>query len=340
MLYMGHASYGQGFSVLASGISESTAGKAQSSTPKKLGFAALGLGGKLSRQPGSVINDETRVEEHNKKVTTTYRPKPNSQQDEDEQPSSEDDIELKVRKLMAQVQQLAEKKSPTKSHKSLSRDDSVAAQDGQQQDSGKGAQTDVLISLLKDIQGQISDKKMPTKGTSMECYAFTKTGTCRFGDKCKFEHSGGTSGPSPYPTSPPKRPRQDSPAPKSRDCFGFQEGYCRKGDQCTYAHNKSTASSNTSRPQRPIPTQAVRECAIAKRTGVCGDKYCQDFHGKFDERHKILCRNIQEGRTCHHQWTPAGCMYNHIPESKQARRPEQRHEKNGRGSGRADRHGR
>ncbi len=37
MLYMGHASYGQGFSVLASGILESTAEKAQSSTPKKVG---------------------------------------------------------------------------------------------------------------------------------------------------------------------------------------------------------------------------------------------------------------------------------------------------------------
>jgi hypothetical protein len=65
-----------------------------------------------------------------------------------------------------------------------------------------------------------------------------------------------------------------------------------------------------------MPTQAQRECAFAKREGVCGDKYCQDFHGKFDERHKIMCRNIQEGRPCHHQWTPAGCIYNHIPESK------------------------
>jgi hypothetical protein len=68
---MGHASFGQGFSVLAAGILEATAGTPQINTPKKVGFAAPALGGKLSRQPGNVINDETRVEEHNKKVTTT-----------------------------------------------------------------------------------------------------------------------------------------------------------------------------------------------------------------------------------------------------------------------------
>jgi hypothetical protein len=341
MLFMGHASFGQGFSALAAGILEATAGTPQVSTPKKVGFAAPALGGRLSRQPGNVINDETRVEEHNKKVTTTYRPKPR-QQEEDEQPSSEDEMEAKVRKLMAEVQQLREKKSPTKNQKSADRDGSDAASDGQQQDFERGAQTDVLISLLKDIQGKISDKKVPAKGTSMECYAFSKTGACKFGDKCKYEHSGGTSAPPPYPSSPPKRQRQDSPAPKTRDCFGFLEGYCRKGDQCTYAHNKNSSSSNNNsnnnRPQRPMSTPVLRECAVAKRTGVCGDRQCQDFHGKFDERHKSMCRNIQEGRTCHHQWTPAGCNYNHIPESKQTRRPEHRHEKNGRGSGRADRY--
>ena len=339
MLFMGHTSFGHGFSVLAAGILEATAGTAQTNTPKKVGFAAPALGGRLSRQPGNVINDETRVEEHNKKVTTTYRPKPSKQQDEEEQPSSEDEMEAKVRKLMAEVQQLREKKSPTKIQKSADRDDSDAASDGQQQDFDRGTQTSVLISLLKDMQGKISDKKSPTKGTSMECYAFTRTGTCKFADKCKFEHSGGTSGPPPYPSSPPKRPRQDSPAPKpSRDCYGFLDGYCRKGDHCTFAHNKSIATGNNNRPQRPMLAQTPRDCATAKRGGVCGDRQCQDYHGKFDERHKLVCRNFQEGRTCHHLWTQAGCCYSHIPESKQTRRPEHRHEKNGRGSGRADRY--
>ena len=78
---------------------------------------------------------------------------------------------------------LAEKKSPTKNQKSADRDGSDAASDGQQQDFERGAQTDVLISLLKDMQGKISDKKVPAKGTSMECYAFSKTGACKFGDK-------------------------------------------------------------------------------------------------------------------------------------------------------------
>ena len=96
MLFMGYANFGQGFSVLAAGSLEATARTPQTNTPKKVGFAAPALGGKLSRQPGNVINDETRVEEHNKKVTTTYRPKPSRQQDEEEQPSSEDEMEAKV----------------------------------------------------------------------------------------------------------------------------------------------------------------------------------------------------------------------------------------------------
>jgi hypothetical protein len=340
MAYMGHASFGQGFSVLASSVLESTAGKAQSNTPKKLGFAAVGLGGKLSRQPGNVINDETRVEEHNKKVTTTYRPKPPDQQDpeEDEQPSSEEDVEVRVRKLMAQVRQLSEKKSPSKNQKNENRDTSDAASDGQQQDFENGKQTNAaLISLLKDIQGQISDKKMPAKGTSMECYAFSKNGACKFGDKCKFEHSGGSSNPPPYPASPPKRPRQDSPASKRGICFGFQDGYCKKGDQCTFAHDRNAASNNNNRPPRPMPALATRDCATARRGRMCEDRHCQDYHGKFDDRQTIMCRNIREGRPCAHQWTTTGCTFNHLPDSRQQRRPEHRHEKNGRGSGRADR---
>ena len=342
MLFMGHANFGQGFSVLAAGILEATAGTPQTNTPKKVGFAAPALGGRLSRQPGNVINDETRVEEHNKKVTTTYRPKPPSQQDEEEQPSSEDEMEAKVRKLMAEVQQRREKKSPTKIPKPADRDDSDAASDGQQQDFDRGTQTNVLISLLKDMQGKISDNRVPAKGTSRECFAFTKTGACKFADKCKFEHSGGTSNPPSYPSSPPKRPRQDSPAPRSsRDCFSFLEGYCRKGDQCTFAHNKSInmlATGSNNRPQRPMQAQTPRDCASMKRGGVCGDRHCQDYHGKFDERSKLVCKNFQEGRPCHHLWTQAGCGYSHIPDSKQTRRPEHRHEKNGRGSGRADRY--
>jgi hypothetical protein len=285
MSYMGHANFGQGFSVLASSILESTAGKAQSSTPKKLGFAAVALERKLSRQPGNVINDETRVGEHNKKVTTTYKPKPPRQKEDDEQPSSEEEMEVRVRKLMAEVKQLKEnfKKSPTKSHKSANRDD--VEYDGQEFAQGKHA---VLISLLKEIQGKFSDNK---RGTSNECFAFIKTGACRRGDGCKFEHPEGNDIPPPYPTSSPKRHRSDSPR----------------------------------------STQGERNCETAKRTGVCGDSHCPDYHGQFDGRALDMCRYIQDGRPCYRQWLKMGCAFNHIAETRQDRRHERR------GSSRADR---
>ena len=284
MRYMGHASFEQGFSVLASSILESTAGITQNSTPKKVGFAAVASAGKLSRQPRNVINDETRVDAHNKKVTTTHRPKPPRQQEDDEQPSSEEEMEVTVRKLMAEVKQLKEKKSPTKSHKSASRDDDVD-DDGQEFAQGKRA---VLISLLKEIQGKFSDNK---KGPTNECFAFIKTGACRRGDDCRFEHPEGDDIPPPYPASSPKRHRSDSPR----------------------------------------STQGERDCETAKRTGVCRDSHCPDYHGQFDDRAVEMCRYIQDGRPCYRQWLEMGCAFNHIAETRQDRR----HERGG--SSRADR---
>ena len=194
-----------------------------------------------------------------------------------------------------------------------------------------------VVTLLKDIQGKISDKKTPTKGTNSECYMFSRSGTCKHGDRCRYEHAE-SSGPPAYPSSPTKRQRPDSPAQKSRDCYSFNDGYCRKGDQCAFVHNKNTMSGNTSRPQRAMPNQGIRDCVKAKRTGVCGDRHCPDYHGKFNDKNKSTCKYIQEGKLCQFQWGPTGCSFNHVAETRQDRRPEHRDEKNGRGSGRAERY--
>jgi hypothetical protein len=61
-----------------------------------------------------------------------------------------------------------------------------------------------VVTLLKDIQGKISDKKTPTKGTNSECYMFSRSGTCKHGDRCRYEHAE-SSAPPAYPSSPAKR---------------------------------------------------------------------------------------------------------------------------------------
>jgi hypothetical protein len=181
-------------------------------------------------------------------------------------------------------------KSPTKSQNPANRDDDVE-DDGHEFAHGKRA---VLISLLEEIQDTLSqtDNRRGTSN-SKECFSFIKTGACRRGDGCKFEHPEGEDIPPPYPTSSSKRHRSDSPR----------------------------------------STQGERDCEAAKRTGVCEDRHCPDYHGQFDDRAVEICRRIQDGRPCYHQWFKKGCSFNHITETRQVL--DRRHD--GRGSGRADR---
>ncbi len=93
---------------------------------------------------------------------------------------------------------------------------------------------DRVISLLRDIQTKISSNKR----AGSPCFDFSKSGTCRFGDGCRFVHHEEESGPPRYPVSPKKRRNGDSSSSRpTRECFAYQKGTCRYGNQCTFLHN-------------------------------------------------------------------------------------------------------
>ena len=325
MEYMGSISQSGGFTKLCSMVLESSASSSQNmESPKKVVF--VNLKGKLASTPGSRVTGETRTEQHNRTVVTQYHPKSDDDKDED-QPSEEEDLEARVSRIIAK--QLKATKSPAKSRSFPNRDGG----DGQT-DTGESDQnlTERVVSLLKELQ----DKSPQKKATGNECFAYVKSGTCARGDKCKFAHPAAQGGdsPPPYPPSP-KRRRQESP-PRKGECYAYQRGACKKGDQCTFSHARGGDNRNRM-PNTAAMAQANRECAQEKNVGTCRDKKCRDFHGKFNAKSDSTCNSAAQHKPCYHLWTIQGCRYSHIL-PQQDRRTEDSSQKNGRGSGRADRY--
>jgi hypothetical protein len=111
----------------------------------------------------------------------------------------------------------------------------------------------------------VSGVKGKGKGKGAECFEFRDSGTCKFGDKCHFEHSNsakagkGDSTPRPKASAKPKakaKPktasnpgsRTNSPgntppaSPRSTElCNHFKRGTCTKGDKCRYSHAEVAA---------------------------------------------------------------------------------------------------
>ena len=327
MEYMGSNVQG-GFTKLCSMVLESSASPSQnSSTPKKVAFVSLG--GKLSRQPGAKITGETRTEKHNKTVVTSYKPKEKEEIVEDTSSGEEEGLEEKVRKIIAEQMSSKEERSPAKSRSSTLRDDQEAPEKAE-----KSAQ-EQMISLLKEL---VQAKTIEKKFTNNECFTFANTGSCLRGSFCKFTH-GDQAGaaPPPYPQNP-KRSRQESPPQSKRNsapCFDFQRGKCARGAVCTFSHEQGGQATS----RRPaIGDQGRRDCEKARRTGVCGNSRCTDYHGKTSQSSQSQCKRFLQGGPCHYQWTPEGCNFSHNDHVQEdRRRPEHRDEKNGRGSGRADR---
>ena len=331
MKYMGSTSDGK-FTKLCSNVLESSPGlliNQTQTTPKKVAF--LNLGGKLSRAPGAEITGETRTEQHNQTVVTQYKPKDAATGEDDPPSEEEENLEAKVRKLVAE--QLKQVLSPAKKRNSTFRDGEETP------DGAEKFSQDSVISLLKElVQGQA--KSPEKKPTNNECFRFANTGSCIRGNLCKFEHQD-RGVPPPYPHAQ-KRGRMESPPPRQlrglAACFDFQKGKCRRGTTCNYSHEQGEPTAARQQPPA-APQQGCRDCENAKRTGVCRDYECLDYHGKVNNSSGTMCRAVQNGKPCRYMWTPEGCNFSHRGQRQEnPRRPENKDEKNGRGSGRADRY--
>jgi hypothetical protein len=332
MEYMGSNTQG-GFTKLCSMVLESSASSSQNiSTPKKVAFVSLG--GALSRQPGAKITGETRTEKHNKTVVTSYEPKEIEGKGEGSSSGEEEEFEKRMGRLSKVVKaQMKAERSPAKGRSSALRDDQEAPEDAEK------ASQDQVISLLKEIQSAqaktLERKPMPLGN---ECFQFASKGSCFKGNLCRFEHQGGAAS-STHPQNP-KRSRQEYPPPGRGGrgaCFDFQRGRCSRGAGCSYSHEQG---EQTMSRKLPIEYQGKKDCERARRTGICGDSRCPDHHGKTNPTAPSMCKHIREGGPCHHQWTLEGCHFSHVLKEHRRedhRRPEHANEKNGRGSGRADR---
>ena len=86
------------------------------------------------------------------------------------------------------------------------------------------------------------------------CNAFA-TGSCTFGDRCRFSHNG----------EPPAINQHGGGAfiPQHKPCFNFQKGQCMLGDSCTYSHDAADNSGQNSIQFNKKP------CFTFQNTGLC-----------------------------------------------------------------------
>ena len=104
------------------------------------------------------------------------------------------------------------------------------------------------------------------------CQFFQRTGTCKFGDSCRFSHD--------------VSPRH---APRSQVCDLFRRtGNCKFGDQCRFSHDQ--------RPAKP------EVCRMFQTTGLC------KFGARCRFSHAVEDKNAvpADGWTAMHQAAWAG----------------------------------
>ena len=116
----------------------------------------------------------------------------------------------------------------------------------------------------------------PGRRTDNSCHAFADTGTCRFGDACRFDHI------KPRSLRPPKNGKSGAAATTRTDsspgqCYAHMAGRCKYGDKCRFGHTTPQNSGQGKAAKRQKPTQT---CQAFMRTGSCryGDN-CKFQHG-------------------------------------------------------------
>ena len=77
------------------------------------------------------------------------------------------------------------------------------------------------------------------------CFTFQRTGSCRYGDTCRFSHEGGNTRGGDDRGSYGNNGRRDYGNDRPRGvCFSFQRGQCNYGDRCRFSHEGGSGGND------------------------------------------------------------------------------------------------
>jgi len=153
-----------------------------------------------------------------------------------------------------------------------------------------------LSEPIESMNEQSSQKAKDRK----LCHQFLDTGTCSFGDECKFSHA----------TEEPARENQIRPRPiDGKVCHQYYEtGTCSFGDECRFSHIESERTRESKSKLRPKDKKERKICHQFLETGTCsfGDE-CKFSHSEdaIDDRDTMpaieadgICKLFQKTGSC------------------------------------------
>ena len=205
------------------------------------GFVALK--GALSRKKGTRVTSEERTEEFNKKVSTKYRPGEPPPGDDDSESDQEEDLgvlhkissDAKTREIKkTKIARPADKDQGIEGHRAGKETKRAPEED----DIVCASERTMFLAIINLLSAKHEDKPRPVVH---ECFEYSKHGSCRFGERCRFHHQ-----EDKYEASTLKKRRVSPPRDvKARDnsnarmCLDFDRGQCTFGDNCRFSHDEN-----------------------------------------------------------------------------------------------------
>ncbi|CAI9283359.1 unnamed protein product [Lactuca saligna] len=150
----------------------------------------------------------------------------------------------------------------------------------------KGKQIDTSSEDVEDLSsdGDFSignrDMQHPIRPDAENCSFFIRTGTCRFGRMCRFNHPVSTKIYVDRGKSNIIGAGSSSKSLSRIPCKFYQIGHCKYGESCRFNHSKSEPENSLPRlnvlgfPER----LGCENCSFYMRTGVCGYGASCKFH--------------------------------------------------------------
>jgi hypothetical protein len=162
----------------------------------------------------------------------------------------------------------------------------------------------------------MSNAKASHEGTQqVACHKFSRTGSCSFGDRCKFRHIQATA-TEPHQqivaTAPPNfQARNLAEHPTVPCTFFVQKGTCKYGDSCKYIHDiryaqqtTAAAAATTITVPRPLANQKASTKTLPKRPVVTDTTpICPETFSSRDKRGQPQGRCTNTSCTLRHYAT-------------------------------------